>query len=220
MPTRLLIAALGLLVAAPARAAGDPCASDKRKFCPDATGSNVGECLMRHGQELSAACQSGWKSYMASGGYEQGEEDERNGKRLRKMNKKGGDAEKPISTSACLADLKKFCGKVKPGNGRLVDCLHDNESQLSKGCRKAHSEHYRKMEMGAGAKDNCAGDAQDFCSDVTPGTGRLARCLKENLSELSEPCTKVVKGGRDKLEKQMGESLAEIPKAPIRGESD
>lgn len=220
MTIRLLLAALGLALSIAAQAAGDPCAADKRKFCPDATGSNVGECLMQHGQELSPACQSGWKSYMAGGGYEQGEEDERNGKRLRKKEKKGGKGEKPVGTSACLADLKKFCGKVKLGNGRLVDCLHENESELSKGCRKAHSEHYRKMEMGPDAKGSCAGDAEDFCADVTPGTGRLARCLKENLSELSKPCTKVVKGGRDKLEKQMGESMAGAKAAPAGGESD
>lgn len=161
---------------------------------------------------------------MAAGGFEEGEADERDGSRLRKIEKKhkegAGKEEKSLGTAACLPDLKKFCAKVKPGNGRLVDCLRENEEQLSKGCRKTHSEHYRKMESGPDAKGSCAGDAEDFCSDVTPGTGRLARCLKDNLSDLSEPCAKVVKKGRNKLEKEMGELLSEIPKAPIRGESD
>lgn len=223
MTTRLLLAALGLAFAAPSFAATDPCRVDRRKFCPDAKGPKIGECLGKHGHELSESCTNGWRAYMAAGGFEEGEADERDGSRLRKIEEKhkaAGKEEKPLGTAACLQDLKKFCAKVRPGNGRLVDCLRENDGQLSKGCRKTHSEHYRKMEMAAGAKENCAGDAEDFCSDVTPGTGRLARCLKDNLSELSKPCTKVVKGGRDKLEKQMGQMMSGGAKAPGGGESD
>ncbi len=34
----------------------------------------------------------------------------------------------------------------------------------------------------------CADDAKKFCKDVAPGGGRLARCLKEHVNELSSAC--------------------------------
>lgn len=198
MSTRVLSAALVLAFAVPARA-GDPCGADKKKFC--AGSANVMDCMLQHGPELSMECQQAY----ASGKLGDGSDEEAPAP---KKGRKTPAAEKPSSTSACLPDLKKFCAKLKPGDGRLVDCLHANEAKLAPGCKKAHAAHYRKMELAPEAKARCAQDAENFCSDVAPGTGRLARCLKENLSELSKPCTKVVKGGRDKLERQMGESLA------------
>lgn len=206
MTNRFLLAALALAFAAPARAA-DPCGADKKKFC--AGSANVMDCMLQHGPELSQACQQAY----ASGKLGEGSDEEAPAPPKRR---KGPPAEKTSSTSACLPDLKKLCAKVKPGDGRLVECLHAHEAKLTPACKKAHAAHYRKMEMAPEAKARCAQDAENFCSDVTPGTGRLARCLKDNLSELSKPCTKVVKGGRDKLEAQMGEALS----GDAGGESD
>lgn len=35
----------------------------------------------------------------------------------------------------CRADMLKFCGSVKPGEGRLYACLAENETALSGDCR-------------------------------------------------------------------------------------
>ncbi len=54
----------------------------------------------------------------------------------------GGDlnaAEKiavPTFIKACAGDIKKYCGAVVPGDGRLGQCLFQHMSELSEPCRK------------------------------------------------------------------------------------
>ena len=38
---------------------------------------------------------------------------------------------------ACKADVAQFCGKVRPGGGRLRSCLMERSSKLSPGCNQA-----------------------------------------------------------------------------------
>jgi hypothetical protein len=37
----------------------------------------------------------------------------------------------------CDADLEKLCSAVKPGEGRLINCLQKNEKQVSNRCKQA-----------------------------------------------------------------------------------
>jgi hypothetical protein len=37
----------------------------------------------------------------------------------------------------CREDLRSFCADVKPGQGRLLDCLDSNEAKVSKRCNTA-----------------------------------------------------------------------------------
>lgn len=37
----------------------------------------------------------------------------------------------------CRDDLKSLCADVKPGEGRLLDCLKKNEAKISKRCNSA-----------------------------------------------------------------------------------
>jgi hypothetical protein len=48
---------------------------------------------------------------------------------------------------------------------------------------------------GAVAQDRaraCVTDVKKHCADVEPGQGRIAGCVKQHLSELSEPCQNLV----------------------------
>lgn len=38
--------------------------------------------------------------------------------------------------AACHDDIERFCGAVKPGEGRLGACLEKNRKRLSKPCRR------------------------------------------------------------------------------------
>jgi hypothetical protein len=38
---------------------------------------------------------------------------------------------------ACKADVKRMCAGVKPGGGRLLQCLHEHDADLSPVCREA-----------------------------------------------------------------------------------
>lgn len=37
----------------------------------------------------------------------------------------------------CRDDLKAYCSEIKPGEGRLLDCLDSNESKISNRCNYA-----------------------------------------------------------------------------------
>ncbi|GMR16251.1 MAG: hypothetical protein BMS9Abin31_0570 [Gammaproteobacteria bacterium] len=44
------------------------------------------------------------------------------------------------SINACEADADKYCLNIKPGAGRIVSCLRENKSKISKGCTTALKE--------------------------------------------------------------------------------
>ena len=39
--------------------------------------------------------------------------------------------------SECRDDLKTFCSNVKPGEGRLIDCIEKNKEKISGRCKQA-----------------------------------------------------------------------------------
>ncbi|MEJ2476157.1 MAG: cysteine rich repeat-containing protein [Desulfobacterales bacterium] len=41
------------------------------------------------------------------------------------------------AVTECRDDLKKFCSETKPGEGRLLECLNKNETQVSQRCNAA-----------------------------------------------------------------------------------
>lgn len=54
---------------------------------------------------------------------------------------------------ACKEDREKFCKDVKPGDGRIIECMKKNMDQVSEKCkehvakeREAHSEHSEHAE--------------------------------------------------------------------------
>jgi hypothetical protein len=88
-------------------------------------------------------------------------------------------------TRPCADDISKFCKDVKPGGGRIANCLKEHENDLSPACKK------RTEEMMMRAKEvhkACADDIDKFCKDVQPGKGNIARCLREHKGELSPEC--------------------------------
>jgi hypothetical protein len=93
-------------------------------------------------------------------------------------------AEKP-----CKEDREKLCKDVKPGQGRIIKCLKENEDKLSPVCKS----HFEKKT--AEAKENhgkCKEDRKKFCKDVKPGEGRIIKCLKDNLDKLAPDCKEVI----------------------------
>jgi len=87
--------------------------------------------------------------------------------------------------NACADDVAKYCKDVKPGGGRLAQCLKQNENQLSPACRSSIEESKKRLKE---AHQACDADVQKFCKDVKPGQGRLVKCLREHEKELSAEC--------------------------------
>jgi hypothetical protein len=51
------------------------------------------------------------------------------------------------------------------------------------------------------ANRSCMTDIDKFCKDIIPGDGRIAKCLREHVSELSPEC----KANRTELKKKVTE---------------
>jgi hypothetical protein len=103
------------------------------------------------------------------------------------------DSPNPATAGACKADVQKFCKDVKPGHGAIWKCLGDNQSQLSAGCQTSIAD--AKAKMGAKLKtvvEACRFDATKFCKDMKPGDGRIAACLRQHESELTDNCSSVL----------------------------
>ena len=93
-----------------AEEAARPCRDDATKICK---GVKKGEgrimkCLKKHENEVSPAC----KENIA----------------------KAKEAIKEAKES-CEGDAKKICTDVKPGGGRIVECLKQHEGELSSACK-------------------------------------------------------------------------------------
>jgi len=89
------------------------------------------------------------------------------------------------SQKPCADEIEKYCNDVRPGEGRIVQCLQDHDSELSTVCREKIKVVLQKVEE---AKQACAKDISKFCAGVTPGGGRLLKCLKPHVNELAPEC--------------------------------
>lgn len=91
----------------------------------------------------------------------------------------------PAAQKPCADEIEKFCNDVRPGEGRIVLCLQDHDSELSTVCREKVEAVVQKLEE---AKQACAKDISKFCAGVKPGGGRLIKCLKPHVKELAPEC--------------------------------
>ena len=100
---------LGLVFAQSVYAAPS-CKADVAKFCPQVQpgGGRIAQCLKQNQAQLSPSCQERIKMVAA---------------RLKEVNQ------------ACEDDLQQYCAGVKPGEGRIAQCLKDHKDKLSAECK-------------------------------------------------------------------------------------
>ena len=98
--------------------------------------------------------------------------------------------------AACGDDLKKYCGQVTPGEGRLTLCVMAHEDKISSKCDLALYEASRNLQRALDriemAADACWADIEKNCADIKEGGGRIAQCLVSKKSSLSKGCQAVV----------------------------
>jgi hypothetical protein len=85
----------------------------------------------------------------------------------------------------CADDIEKFCKEIKPGGGRILDCLKTHETKLAVSCRDKIGE---LKGIIKDCEQACSGDIAQFCKDVQPGGGRIIKCLMEYDKEISSSC--------------------------------
>lgn len=95
----------------------------------------------------------------------------------------------------CADDIDKLCKDVTPGGGKVLACLKANESSVSPTCK----EHLREVKQKLKAVQKaCHDDVEQFCSDVKPGKGAIAKCLKEHSDEVSAVCKETIAKSKEK----------------------
>jgi hypothetical protein len=85
----------------------------------------------------------------------------------------------------CSADAKKFCGDVRPGDGRIYKCLTGHNAELAPACREQLAAAKARYDEFANA---CKADAGKYCKGVRPGAGRVLSCLKGREADLTPGC--------------------------------
>ena len=98
--------------------------------------------------------------------------------------------------SVCAQDIKKYCSKVTPGEGRMVYCMQAFEDKISPKCAYALEEAATRILTAADAlKDGviaCKAEINGVCGKIKPGEGRIATCLLENKSTASAGCAAAI----------------------------
>lgn len=92
-------------------------------------------------------------------------------------------AEEPL---LCADDIEKFCRDIKPGGGRILNCLKAHEAELTPSCREKMCELQGFIQ---GCEQACAADITRFCKEVKPGGGRIIKCLREHEKQLFPECS-------------------------------
>ncbi|OIN99194.1 MAG: hypothetical protein COX65_10100 [Elusimicrobia bacterium CG_4_10_14_0_2_um_filter_56_8] len=154
-------AGLGLALTQPASAekGKGPCAEDTAKFCKDIKPGEgrIAACLKEHQKEISQACSERKtvsqekrgkdKAGTCLGAYDKGfSSGFKYGLNMRTGLKAEGGRKNAKASKACVSDREKFCAGVKPGEGRLRDCLQKNIKDLSAGCKARQEKVKEKLE--------------------------------------------------------------------------
>ena len=90
-----------------------PCADDAQRFCKDVQpgGGRIARCLKEHENDVSPACRQQMADVM---------------KRMHEFH---------AFREACEDDVLRLCAGVKPGEGRIINCLKEYENKLSPECK-------------------------------------------------------------------------------------
>ena len=94
----------------------------------------------------------------------------------------------------CVADTKKFCHDVQPGESRIYRCLMNRQANLAPACRDRMKSTNDKLDRLAKA---CNSDVGKYCKDVPPGNGHMLSCLKGQGSNLDKGCARELRRARN-----------------------
>jgi len=90
-----------------------------------------------------------------------------------------------IARGVCAPDVERLCTGVQQGHGRIATCLMDKQAELSAECAQEIEQMRARARAFAQA---CKGDINKYCKGMRPGSGKLAKCLKDNQAKLTPAC--------------------------------
>jgi hypothetical protein len=89
----------------------------------------------------------------------------------------------PEVAPVCGPDVKKFCAGIRPGEGKIAECLKKNVDALDPDCKVTVAEGRPTIPPSP-----CKADIEKLCPTIDPGQGRIAECLRKNAVLLSAQC--------------------------------
>ncbi|MEM7179282.1 MAG: hypothetical protein AAF518_00095 [Spirochaetota bacterium] len=88
----------------------------------------------------------------------------------------------------CKQDKARLCSTTSNRTIHTIQCLLENESELSKTCKATLKSSLKKT--GKKGASYCKQDVKKYCLWTMPGGGRIIKCLLKNEHKLSSPCRK------------------------------
>jgi OOP family OmpA-OmpF porin len=97
---------------------------------------------------------------------------------------------------SCGKDIDKFCKRTNLGGGRVAECLEQNQSNVSPGCKAAAFETAALLRKRTAARaaviQVCELDRLKFCGGIQPGDGNLMECFYKAKRNISIKCQQAV----------------------------
>jgi hypothetical protein len=82
---------------------------------------------------------------------------------------------KQRSVGVCAADIKAKCAGVKPGGGRIKDCVKTNAAEFSDPCKA-------RLARVAEISKACLADVKQNCAD------KNRSCILKNIGNVKDQC--------------------------------
>ena len=93
-------------------------------------------------------------------------------------------AQERLAVGHCVADLRKLCPGIPPGNNNLRVCMREHIRDVSFPCLVTlakFAEVRRRLQ-------ECSAHLQQQCASVERGGGQFGACLRSAVASLSDTC--------------------------------
>ena len=94
-------------------------------------------------------------------------------------------AQQRLAVGHCVADLRRLCPGVPPGNNNLRVCMREHIRDVSFPCLVTLA---KFAEVRRTLNEECNAHIRQQCVNVERGGGRFGACLRSAVASLSDTC--------------------------------
>ena len=94
-------------------------------------------------------------------------------------------AQERLAVGRCLADLRKLCPGIQPGNNRLRACMREHIRDVSFPCLVTLA---KFTEVRRSLNEECSAHIRQQCAGVERAGGQFGACLRSAAASLSDTC--------------------------------
>ena len=89
-----------------------------------------------------------------------------------------------LAVRHCVADLRKLCPGIPPGNDNLRACMREHIRDVSFPCLITLAKFAEVRRF----RNECSGHLRQQCAGVERGGGQFGACLRTAVASLSDTC--------------------------------